>query len=458
MGLSLKECISRLKEVYPDLYPTHYAFYNGMYLFNALPRGVNKDKAVSDFHIVNPNDGGVSGSIPLNMIMHDRDAVNALKNAHEVDYEDQKIEHGIKIRSPYSGNTGSGHYYGITRTHEYLEHHGIPGMHWGEKNGPPYPLDAKTHKKVINRATNINTDGPKGMDPLTAYYAAEAIGIAAFCIGTSIYASIKRRKNHIKFKEQNDAISKEYLSDIALVDSFSEDSKPREIKQEHSREDDMAAVNPTYGQAIKGNTNNCVLCSISYDLRRRGYDVTAKLCDTGMYTEKVVKEMYKGAKEEDMGSYSWAAVTRKFEKKYPEGSRGIISINSIFGGHAMAFEIQNGKLEIYDAQSAEKRKLTDNDLVLYDPRYTQAVRLDNKQINWESANIACAELKTNWKSTIEKKRKAAASDKEASSVASEKVAAGVRSQINVRQIREYKKEHPGTKLSDAEILKNIYNK
>lgn len=25
---------------------------------------------------------------------------------------------------------------------EYLEHHGILGMHWGRKNGPPYPLDS----------------------------------------------------------------------------------------------------------------------------------------------------------------------------------------------------------------------------------------------------------------------------------------------------------------------------
>ena len=24
----------------------------------------------------------------------------------------------------------------------YLEHHGILGMHWGERNGPPYPLDS----------------------------------------------------------------------------------------------------------------------------------------------------------------------------------------------------------------------------------------------------------------------------------------------------------------------------
>lgn len=29
-----------------------------------------------------------------------------------------------------------------------LYHHGILGMHWGEKNGPPYPLSAEVNKAV----------------------------------------------------------------------------------------------------------------------------------------------------------------------------------------------------------------------------------------------------------------------------------------------------------------------
>ena len=34
----------------------------------------------------------------------------------------------------------------------YLEHHGILGMKWGQRNGPPYPLDAGDHSKEIGRA------------------------------------------------------------------------------------------------------------------------------------------------------------------------------------------------------------------------------------------------------------------------------------------------------------------
>ena len=30
----------------------------------------------------------------------------------------------------------------------YLEHHGIKGQKWGERHGPPYPLDSKTHARA----------------------------------------------------------------------------------------------------------------------------------------------------------------------------------------------------------------------------------------------------------------------------------------------------------------------
>lgn len=33
--------------------------------------------------------------------------------------------------------------YKVTRSEDYLEHHGIKGQKWGVKNGPPYPLEGK---------------------------------------------------------------------------------------------------------------------------------------------------------------------------------------------------------------------------------------------------------------------------------------------------------------------------
>lgn len=53
---------------------------------------------------------------------------------------------------------------------DWLAHHGIPGMHWGERNGPPYPLRpmqytkeelrekkkaAKSYSKELSKAQNL---------------------------------------------------------------------------------------------------------------------------------------------------------------------------------------------------------------------------------------------------------------------------------------------------------------
>lgn len=41
---------------------------------------------------------------------------------------------------------------------DYLSHHGIKNMHWGEKNGPPYPLSRKEHDEIVTG----KKEAPKG--------------------------------------------------------------------------------------------------------------------------------------------------------------------------------------------------------------------------------------------------------------------------------------------------------
>ena len=80
MALSLTQCISKVKEAYPDMYPSHWVMYKGNYIFNLLPRGVDRRLANADFHAVSTSDGEVSGSIPLNILTKDKSLVALLKN------------------------------------------------------------------------------------------------------------------------------------------------------------------------------------------------------------------------------------------------------------------------------------------------------------------------------------------------------------------------------------------
>ena len=45
-----------------------------------------------------------------------------------------------------------GRYFNDITNDEFLEHHGILGMHWGKKNGPPYPLAAGSHSSSEKKA------------------------------------------------------------------------------------------------------------------------------------------------------------------------------------------------------------------------------------------------------------------------------------------------------------------
>lgn len=58
-------------------------------------------------------------------------------------------EYGITGLTPTSSNRFYRYY-----KPDYIEHHGIIGMRWGRKNGPPYPLTGRTHTAVTRKASS----------------------------------------------------------------------------------------------------------------------------------------------------------------------------------------------------------------------------------------------------------------------------------------------------------------
>ena len=122
--------------------------------------------------------------------------------------------------------------------------------------------------------------------------------------------------------------------------------------------DDMAACNRQYS---KGGVykNNCIICALAYDMRRRGYDVEAMPIDTTSAVNgslPVQLGFYKGEKLEafQVPSDDEAAIKRFSDRilKYGDGSRGLLRIRWKNGdGHAVIWEVSGDTVVIRDPQN-----------------------------------------------------------------------------------------------------------
>lgn len=378
MPLSLKECIQKVRDEYPDLEPVQYIEADGLYLFNL--HDPKDEQPMVDFHFVDSNSGYVTGSIPMRKVFGSPQLAEKLKHPNKV----SDIEHGS------------------FKNANYLSHYGIKGQQWGVRRFQNED-GTYTHEGKI-RYGRISDNGIKGSmsyeDAELSAYA--VIGLASIGISIAL-RSYAKNKLHKDYKENNERLSEEHIGDIADLRHFSESNPPKKISGEHSVSDDIVAVNPKFNTSVKGSTSNCVLTSITYDLRRRGYDVTAKMCTTGMQSNKTLKEIYPGAKEQRIWAMTWNDVHKKVANKFPEGSRGVFSVSGEYGGHEMAWEIRNKKMIVIDPQDGQIiRNLMDDSVISrqFSPNTVRICRTDNLSVNWNKAHIACAELKSDWKKTL----------------------------------------------------------
>lgn len=382
--ITLQDAIARVKKEYPKYFPDTYIEYQGKYFFMLKERGTSNADQYLDIHSVDKNTGKVSGAIPPMSLFEDEGFRNLFEHLHKVSNQDDSLEHG----------------------ESFLSHHGIKNQKWGVKNGPPYPLTQEKHDRVVGKTRKTRNGQKKsdsnGNEKEGGLISAVAITAAA----TAISAIALKKWEDADYKRTKDLInenSKALIGDFANVDKkFTNDAPPKMIKGKHAMDDDIKAVNPMYDQSVPGTVTNCVLCSVTYDLRRRGYDVTSKTCETGIYGDRLLSDIY-GKHDVDTHDHvggNFALLENSILKKYPEGSRGAMTIRlkPYYGGmsHSMAFEVKNGKVIVVDAQSGKKYDLSDREQMkvfgLYQASSTTTVRLDNLKVNWENANIASAEM------------------------------------------------------------------
>lgn len=275
-----------------------------------------------------------------------------------------------------------------TNQNDFLSHHGILGQKWGVR-------------RFQNKDGSLTPEGRKhyGYKSLEYYGEQKRFKNADYKSRTredwqmidaiQKYNDTERRKI---FKGQNFiANSKYFKQKVSRIfdDTDSESGYPIKRK-EMSKEQDLSVINPTFNSTTVASSNNCALCTVAYDMRRRGYDVIARQNAPITLLYDISKDdigvMYKNSKNVETGT---AKNSIERMSKEPSGSRGALFMSwGTGGGHVVAYEIENGKPVIYDAQVGKKTSDILSSDYARDSTNWSFTRLDNAEPNFNIARLA----------------------------------------------------------------------
>ena len=147
-----------------------------------------------------------------------------------------------------------------------------------------------------------------------------------------------------------------------------------------SVEDAMMGTNPNWTSGSMEWHNNCQRCVIVYELRRRGYDVTATKYEGWDDVARGWRRAFEGMTPVNVGSRNRQAVLRNMYnlmQSWGEGSRAIVDLDWSRGtGHVFNAEFRNGKLLLVEAQTGEYVKWSRYEASMM-PTKTKMWRVDN---------------------------------------------------------------------------------
>lgn len=306
---------------------------------------------------------------------------------------------------------------------EALAHHGIVGMKWGKRHGPPYPLSSKLSKAIQKGRISSGKSGSKDKgssdksdphgkkntlsDKLKAHLkvpgAAVVSGVAGIGMllatgagiptaGLGAIPALSMGAIGTVGSEAMNFIARHREKKVRDIQLQSKTDKKTGLKlkdKETTIQEDMKMVNPGYSDLYKNTKHNCALCSLTYDMRRRGFNVTAQKAKTG-YSDKEIAGMYHNGKFEHIQYEKGMMSTKKTSDKIMKallsqgtGARGIVTVEwRGGGGHAMAYEVTADGPRIIDAQCGKIYKNA-YETVAHSQGYMSVMRTDTLKPNYD---------------------------------------------------------------------------
>jgi len=316
-----------------------------------------------------------------------------------------------------------------------LYHHGILGQKWGKRNGPPYPLSEGAHSSSEKKAGYKKSIGGGRNEELYEKRKKPSLNkqgnFSLDDYDEEERAEMEELMDDEGFREAFD-VTDEYYNEWKNKKLNSQgraaDSKTgfKLKKKETTPQKDLKAVNPNYREDDLATNNNCVLCTATFEMRRRGYDVTANTSEKMLQGFKVYNEMFPGNKQEtlktkssdflvkppkptdlelDMGKYkkyqeaskkAMYGENREHAKevmsklqKMPDSRGGLALTWGSGGGHMVSYEVKKGKVTVYDAQIGKEIKGKALEDLLACTTICSYARLDNVDFDPKKIKGAC---------------------------------------------------------------------
>lgn len=290
---------------------------------------------------------------------------------------------------------------GVDLFNDYIEHHGIMGMKWGVKNGPPYPLGADDHNASERRA-NWEQSLKKAGSALRR--GAEGTGAFIKKTAQNTSAEIHKRNEASKAAKAEKAENK------------------RRAEEEQRNQDRRAAINTANVQYAEDNFADMSEAEINEMLRRvdlkarvdraagvgkeekksfvdtvdniaNGVNKVSNWATTGINTYNTVAKVYNSFNEEKMPVIDGDFAARKAEEKKKQEAKAreayyklALADPSKVSQTGLAYlddnQRKNVESEIKRYNDAEKERTKTDSTARADELY-KAMRTDPKSITEE---------------------------------------------------------------------------